>query len=204
MSYWRVFRRPICLTYRYLVFYVECEAFSGRNESFPTSFPEVATTRLLFPRLRRKLLFSGFLSFVVKYSLHIRVIMSAVCVPADRTYSSSNTFSITTGRGSWNARFNFSPVQLERQQTKNNQKSKPTNVCRTFLEREARGCDFLITRDAIARLSASVTTVLFVLYGLVSRLLSCSRERHWESGVSKLNDLSNKDVFNVGNIWKFW
>lgn len=137
MSYWRVFRRPICLTYRCLVFYVECEAFAGRNESFPTSFLEVSTTRLLFPRLRRKLLFSGFLSFVVKYSLHIRVIMSAVCVPADRTYSCSNTFSITTGRDSWNARFNFSPVQLERQQTKNNQKYKPTNVCRTFLEREA-------------------------------------------------------------------
>lgn len=121
MSYWRVFRRAICLTYRYLVFYVECEPFAGRNESFPTSFPEISTTRLLFPRLRRKLLFSGFLSFVVKYSLHIRVIMSTVCVLADRTYSSSNTFSITTGRGSWNARFNFSPVQLERQQRKNNQ-----------------------------------------------------------------------------------
>lgn len=84
-------------------------------------FSEISTTRLLFPRLRRKLLFSGFLSFVVKYSLHIRVIMSTVCVLADRTYSSSNTFSITTGRGSWNARFNFSPVQLERQQRKNNQ-----------------------------------------------------------------------------------
>lgn len=202
MSYWRVFRRPICLTYRYLVFYVEREAFAGRNESFPTSFPEVPTKRLLFPRLRRKLLFSGFLSFVVKYSLHIRVIMSVVCVLADRTYSSSNTFSITTGRGSWNARFNFSPVQLERQQTKNNQVQANERSLHLPRKRGQRMWFFNYLR-CNCTCKCLGNHRLFVLYGLYRGCFYIP-EKHIENGVSKLNDLSNKDVFNVCNIWKFW
>lgn len=202
MSYWRVFRRPICLTYRYLVFYVEREAFAGRNQSFPTSFPEVSTKRLLFPRLRRKLLFSGFLSFVVKYSLHIRVIMSAVCVLADRTYSSSNTFSITTGRGSWNARFNFSSVQLERQQTKNNQVQANERLLHLPRERGQRMWFFNYLR-CNRTFECLGNHRLFVLYGLFRGCFYVPA-KDIESGVSKLNDLSNKDVFNVCNIWKFW
>lgn len=208
MSYWRVFRRPICLTYRYLVFYVEREAFGGRNESFPTSFPEVSTKRLLFPRLRRKLLFSGFLSFVVKYSLHIRVIMSAVCVLADRTYSSSNTFSITTGRGSWNARFNFSSVQLERQQTKNNQVQVNERLLHLPREREARECDFLITCDAIARLSVSVTTVYLFFMACFEVAFTFQRKtlkveyRNWT--IYRTKTFLTFVIFgNFGRNWRF-
>jgi hypothetical protein len=52
-----------------------------------------ARRQLLFRPLARKLQFPR--SFVVKYSLHIRVIMLGACVPTDETYDSGNTFSIT-------------------------------------------------------------------------------------------------------------
>lgn len=82
-------------------------------------------------------------------------------------------------------------------------KSKPTNACCTFLETEARGCDFCNYLRCNCTFKCLGNHRLFVLYGLFRGCFYVPEE-DIESGVSKLNDLSNKDILNVCNIWKFW
>lgn len=87
-------------------------------------------------------------------------------------------------------------------------KSKSTNVCCTFLEREARECDFLITCDAIARLSASVTTVYLFFMACFEVAFTFQRKtlkveyRNWT--IYRTKTFLTFVIFgNFGRNWRF-